>query len=347
MATPAVAGCGAILLQDMRSFTPAQPDFMNSTLKAILIHTAVDLVGNECGSGYPCWSCTGSGGCSTSFVGPDYASGYGSVHLTNAVDFQRTKNIFEWTVDHGGSFSIPVKVKSTWNGPLKISLAWDDVPAEVVTNYEKPKLVNDLDLVVTDSANNRYYPWSMGGGTTPTPTVPSVRTQVNSIDNVEQVLIDTPSSSTTYTVTVQGTDVPEGPQTFSLCIGDVMGDSLYDPLCSHKGEITFKQIAYDCQGTAFIEVVDCDLNTSSTAANTVTVNVKSTSNQTGVNVTLTEIDVNEGRFIGSVAIASNNLQSCNGATLTATYVDADNGAGGYNVSVTATAVFSGPSCCEE
>jgi hypothetical protein len=189
MACPTVAGCSALIIQDFRVQFPTQPLFRNSTLKALLAHTAVDL-GN---------------------AGPDYQYGYGSIRVKDAIDFMRTGALVESSIGQSGSYSRNITV-SSGDPELRVTLAWDDYPGTPNVN---PALVNDLDLRVFGPGGTRYYPWTLS----PTnPSAAAVRTQENHIDNIEQVLVSNPQAGT-WTIEVYGTTVPQAPQPFSL-VGD-------------------------------------------------------------------------------------------------------------------------------
>ncbi len=186
MASPTTAGCAALLLQDFRAQFPGEPDPRNSTLKVLFAHNAQDR-GN---------------------AGPDYQFGYGSIRVKNTVDFLRTGNFLEDSTDQGSAAVFVVQV-DPGTPQLKITLAWDDYPG---TPNSNPALVNDLDLVVRDPSGTQAFPWTLN------PTSPSsaaVRTQRNSRDNLEQVLVDSPAAGT-WSVEVVGFNVPQGPQPFSI-----------------------------------------------------------------------------------------------------------------------------------
>ncbi len=190
MASPTVCGMSALILQDFRAHFFGAPDFRNSTLKALLAHTAVEL-GN---------------------VGPDYQYGYGSVRVKDAIDHMRTGAFDEDTVAQGGTYSRTYTLSSLQSS-IKWTLAWDDPPAAAGAHTNA--LVNDLDLRVIGPGDVVYYPWTLN----PTnPSAAAVRTQRNSRDNIEQVLISNPVMGT-YTIEVLGFNVPQGPQTFSLVGG--------------------------------------------------------------------------------------------------------------------------------
>ncbi len=192
MASPTVCGVAALMMQDFRGRFPSLPDFRNSTLKALLAHTAVDL-GN---------------------VGPDYQFGYGSVRAQAAIDFMRLGQFFEGEIDHGATFLVNVTVPPG-TSQLKLTLAWDDFPG---TPNVSPALVNDLDLRVFDPSSNQRHVWTLDPAN---PSAAAVRTGPNHRDNIEQVLVDSPVAGT-WRVEIHGFDVPEGPQPFSLTSSGAM-----------------------------------------------------------------------------------------------------------------------------
>ena len=73
MASPTAAGVAALVLQQYRLTYPGEPDFRNSTLRAIMAQTAVDLQN----------------------PGPDYMTGYGSIRVKPAVDLVIRRQLAE------------------------------------------------------------------------------------------------------------------------------------------------------------------------------------------------------------------------------------------------------------
>lgn len=186
-AAPTITGICALIMQDYRAQFPSLTDPLNSTLKILLAHNAVDR-GN---------------------VGPDYQFGYGSVRAKDTIDFMRTGNFAESSVDQSGVVRYWVPVDSGVSS-LKITLAWDDVPGTPNVN---PALVNDLDLVVVDPSSNQHYPWTLDPMN---PSEPAVQMVADHLNNVEQVQVDSPDAGL-WLVEVRGFNVPEGPQDFSIC----------------------------------------------------------------------------------------------------------------------------------
>ncbi|MCA1554196.1 MAG: S8 family serine peptidase, partial [Chloroflexi bacterium] len=102
MATPAVSGLLALLLQQHR-ITTCVITPLPSTLKAMLIQGAVDL----------------------GATGPDYKFGWGRVDALNSVELARKRRALEGIVSSGQVLSYTIDVTSSAT-PLKTTLVWDD-----------------------------------------------------------------------------------------------------------------------------------------------------------------------------------------------------------------------------
>jgi hypothetical protein len=130
------------------------------------------------------------------------------VRINNSVQSLERGDAMEGSVAHGGEARYFVAVPAG-AGPLRITLAWDD---EAAVDGANPALVNDLDLVVTDPAGTRRYPWTLDPAA---PTANAVRTGEDHVNNLEQVQVDAPAAGN-WTVVVRGTTVASGRQNFSL-----------------------------------------------------------------------------------------------------------------------------------
>jgi hypothetical protein len=167
MATPAVAGSIALLLQQWRNTHPGQDDPPPSAIKAMLINTAVDL-GN---------------------TGPDYSFGYGLLDVKAAVDLISDTNNYKIFADWLGAlpeFTIEVPQNTS---ELKVTLAWDDAPAEPLADMT---LVYDADLIIREPNGTRHYPWILNPSS---PNAPATRGE-DHINNVEQVCVTYPIAGT-------------------------------------------------------------------------------------------------------------------------------------------------------
>ncbi len=186
MSGPTLAGMGALIFEDFRFSFPSFGDPSNQMMKVWLCHTAIDL----------------------GRTGPDYEFGYGSARVVDAIDFIRTGRWTEDSVDQGAVAAYTANIPGG-TPEFKITMAWDD-PAG--TPNVNPNLVNDLDLVVISPTGVRHYPWTLNPGN---PSANAVRTQVDTLNNIEQVVVDNPEAGL-WRVEVHGTSVPDGPQGFAL-----------------------------------------------------------------------------------------------------------------------------------
>jgi subtilisin-like proprotein convertase family protein len=185
MATPAVAGLAALMIQKYRSTYSTTGEPLPSTIKALLINTAVDK-GN---------------------AGPDYQYGYGRVDGVSAVD----------TLAAGGfreeSFSITSEYHdysyySSGILPIKVSLAWDDAAA---TPSASTQLVNDLDLTLINPSGTTYYPFVLN----PASPGSTATSGADHLNNQEQVIVPSPQAGT-WTIRVRANSLPVASQSYSI-----------------------------------------------------------------------------------------------------------------------------------
>ena len=305
MAAPTVTGLAALMLEDFRTNNPGEPDPRNSTLKTLFAHNAVDL-GN---------------------VGPDHVYGYGSVRAQATVDFMRDGNFLEEEVDQGTTFTVSIPVSAS-DTELKVTVAWDDAPG---TPNVDPALVNDLDVRVISPSSTTHLPWTLDPAA---PSSAAVQNAANRRDNIEQVYVSGPEPGV-WRVEVVGFSVPEGPQSFSLAASPTLTN------CTSAGTLHLSSQEYTCSDSVTIHLNDCDLNTDDATIQTASVSIASGSEPGGESVLLTETGAATAAFSGSISLATANsvgvLQVADGETITATYIDADDGQGGNNVPVTASA----------
>ncbi|MBI2927643.1 MAG: immunoglobulin domain-containing protein [Verrucomicrobia bacterium] len=188
MASPVVAGITALLLQGWQNTysTPlgttidAAPP-LPSTMRALLIQTATDIVNNNVrnqaaaevdsdsnpanNGGAP-----DGNGFATATTGPDFTTGWGFVNAQAAVNILqefRTEygrpipnRIIQDTVQQAQVREYDFVVDQV--GPLQVTLAWDDVEAAVQNPATNPLLVNDLDLELVAPNGAIFYPWQLG-----------------------------------------------------------------------------------------------------------------------------------------------------------------------------------------
>jgi subtilisin family serine protease len=305
MASPTVCGVTALLLEQFRQSFPSEPDPRNATLKAILATTAEDIVR----------------------PGPDYQSGYGSVRAVPAVELIADGRFVEGEVGQDETYAFLVIV-----GPdddrIVVTLAWDDPPG---TPNVDPVLVNDLDLRVLGPTGTTHWPWTLDPGD---PNANAVRTTRDGVNNLEQVVIDAPAPGA-YRVEITGFHVAEGP---TQSFGAAASPTLID--CAPAGVLTAGVPTVACESSIPLVVVDCDLNTDDGAVETVAVTVSSDTEPAGETVVLVESAPESAAFAAVLPVSATDgpgtLQVAPGDTITVTYVDADDGAGGTNVPVVRT-----------
>ena len=301
MACPTTTGIAALILEQYRMTFPDRDDFRNATLKALLANTAVDR-GN---------------------TGPDYQYGYGSIRADAAIDTVIAQNIIEAEVAQGESYLFTVIHDG---GDLRVTIAWDDVPGSPNVS---PSLVNDLDLKITDASSGVHLPWTLDPNN---PNAPAVRTVRDGLNNIEQVHIDNAPAGA-YAVEVTGFNIAQGP---TQSFGAVANGFLVN--CSSAGFVSLGNSLVPCSGITSVQVIDCDLNTSDLVTDTVDVLISSDSDA-GFMLTLTETAPESAAFLASFTFADtvgSDLLVSEGDTVTASYLDADDGEGNTNVAVDAT-----------
>ncbi len=202
MASPNVTG-SLYLLQEYYQ-QKNSPNFMKSaTLKALVCHTAFDG-GN---------------------VGPDYIYGWGLLDMkkaAQAITDNNTKSLIkEDAITQGITKNI--NVIASGNGVLMATIVWTDPQgtpnADGTLNSRTPKLVNDLDLRISDGTTT-FNPWVLD----PANPTASATLGDNIRDNVEQVYIanTVPGKSYTITVSHKGT-LQSGSQPYSIIVTGVGG----------------------------------------------------------------------------------------------------------------------------
>ncbi len=107
--------------------------------------------------------------------------------------------------------SITYRVQRGQNQPLRIVLVWTDYPGSLIA---AKKLVNDLDLVVTDPIGQRIYANRLP--------------QPDRTNTTESVDVNTPVDGW-YTIGVIGISVPFGPQPFALVVNGGANFALAPP----------------------------------------------------------------------------------------------------------------------
>lgn len=191
MAAPNVTGTATLLIEHHENLFGFAP--RSATTKGLLIHTASDA-GN---------------------AGPDYSFGWGLVNAAAAAEFlthvlsplpKEVHAYQERTLGDGDVDTITIDVSS--GAPFKVTLVWTDPEGAAHgsgVDDTTSVLVNDLDLEVIGPSGT-FLPWTLDPLN---PGNPAVRNARNSLDNVEQVLIDAPEHGT-YTIRISHTGGLQG-----------------------------------------------------------------------------------------------------------------------------------------
>ena len=201
---PNVTG-SLFLLQEYYAQKNAGSFMRAATLKGLACHTAFD-------AGNP---------------GPDYIYGWGLLNMPKAAqvitDNGTKSTIREEVLTQGQQQTITVVASG--NGVLMATISWTDVEgtptADGTVNSRSPKLVNDLDIRVSDGTTV-FRPWVL------TPLQPALAATQgdNILDNIEQIYMSGVKPGKTYTITVshKGT-LSTGLQAYSLIVTGIGGNN--------------------------------------------------------------------------------------------------------------------------
>jgi Subtilase family len=194
-ATPVAAGAAALLIEKWHELHGSWSPILPSTVKAILIHTALDL-GNP---------------------GPDYEFGWGALNAKAAIKLvdedglsgpDRLINVANITQGAETTFNFI----SNSNEDVKATLVWDDPPPSPLANIE---LVNQLNLTLISPNKTLIQPYLLN------PNEPN-DTALRGNDIVNNVKMAVGNGTIgTWTAVVDGS-VPYGNQTFTLILSNIL-----------------------------------------------------------------------------------------------------------------------------
>ena len=179
MSTPLTAGATALLLEHLID-NMGHEDPNSSLVKAIFAASATDMMGQ--------YNSATNGAGETA---PNNHEGWGRVDMRSALNTTWVDNESLTTgVNRGWSFNVPL------NAPdLNVVVAWTDKES---TPSAGTKIVNDLDLAIKDPSGT----WTELS---------------NNLDTLRGLKFANPAQGT-WEVHVNGTNVPVGPQFFSIAI---------------------------------------------------------------------------------------------------------------------------------
>lgn len=218
MAAPSVAG-GLLLLQELSGELNEGSFLKSATLKALTVHTARQV---------------------EALPGPNPRSGWGLFNIQGIAELMLEDHEFnkdggrfyeELNLENQQTFSKTIiadgseklKVSVAWTDPKALSqLGWSGPGGDGVTVDPFPVLINDLDLRITDSEGNVFYPWRLNPDGY---DLSALNDADNAVDNVEQVVISNPLEGEEYTITVSHkAELQHGEQDFSLVASGIKNE---------------------------------------------------------------------------------------------------------------------------
>lgn len=206
MAAANVTG-SLLLLQELYAQQQHPNPFMRAaTLRTLVLHTATRIGAVEGGP----------------VLAPDYKQGWGLLNMRAAAEVLLNENkahsLEEATLLQGATQTYQVVAQG--NEPLVVTISWTDPEAAATTvssrnvNNRTPKLVNDLDLRLSDEAES-YYPWTLNPNQPDQPATPGDNVR----DNLEQVVIQHPIPGRAYTIRINHKgELRYGAQPFSMAV---------------------------------------------------------------------------------------------------------------------------------
>jgi len=155
LSAPAITGIVALMLEQYAQTFGVDLDGsppLPSTMKAVLIQSATDLVGTDPTVNFDTGAPVSYG------AGLDWATGYGLADARGAVEIIANAGFLE---DHLSLFDVTDDfnvVVAPGQTELRVTLAWDDRAGNPSASTVTPQLVNDLDLVVIDPMAGIHRP---------------------------------------------------------------------------------------------------------------------------------------------------------------------------------------------
>ena len=204
MASPQVSG-SIFLLQQLYNRLNKNTFMRSATLKGLVLHSALDLEA----------------------AGPDYKTGWGLLDMEKAANV--ITNASSSNLISEGTLANTATDKRSFvasgKGDLVATLSWTDPESTVFPittenlNNRKPKLVNDLDIKITDGTG-KFLPFILD------PAAPEkiAETGDNIRDNIEKIIIKgaVPGKSYELTISHKGT-LKNDKQDFSLIVSGIGG----------------------------------------------------------------------------------------------------------------------------
>jgi len=223
MATPQVSG-SIFLLQQLYNRLNNNIFMRSATLKGLVLHTALDM----------------------GAAGPDYQTGWGLLDMEKAAkvitNVESSNLIAEGTL--ANATTDKRSFVASGKGDLVATLSWTDPEAAVFPyttenlNSRKPKLINDLDIRITDGTG-KFLPFILD------PAIPDKVAEAgdNIRDNIEKIIIKgaVPGKSYDLSISHKGT-LKNDKQDFSLIVSGI-GGKVYCSLTPTSPQNLIKSLA--------------------------------------------------------------------------------------------------------
>lgn len=277
-AAPGIAGLAAQMYQGYRALHGGvNPE--SGLIKAAMLNTAHDL-GNP---------------------GPDFNYGWGRVNAHRAMLLIEDDRFLDSNVSQGNvnthSISIPANI-----GELNFMVYWTDYEASTVAARA---LVNNLDFKVVTPAGDTVLPWVLDPTPTPALLNSNATRGLDDLNNMEQVSIDSVAQGN-YTLIVEGTTVPQGPQKYYI-VWETRRDEI-EVTYPHGSEAftpgTTETIRWDAVGNSGATIIEYSTDNGSTWNSVAVTNGAARSRDWIVPSTITGdalIRVTKGSVIGTSA----------------------------------------------
>lgn len=172
MSTAVAAGAATMVRQYLReNESIAEPG--SDLIRALLINGADDLGNPDI---------------------PNKMEGWGQINVSNSIFPSSSNNDLDLLYDTSRELrpghSFVYTIESDTNSKFDLTLVWNDREGSAVANQSSPKLVNDLDLIVTSPSGEIYYGNNFINGFS---AIGGVKDNLN---NVERVRLDLPEIGT-------------------------------------------------------------------------------------------------------------------------------------------------------
>lgn len=236
MAAPAVSGILALMMDGYARAGSSNGNVLPSTYKAILIHTARDLVKTaDLADADREFDNPDTREPLRYHNGPDFATGFGLVDSAAAVDkIRATDTWYQSSINATGELDVVCVDVPDGTANFRVALAWDDAPGSTLTSITTSKLVNDLDLELQSPDGTVIRPWTIdplpvatpAGGSNLDPIttadiVPATR-KADHRNNVEMANQPLPEEGE-WRIRVRGFNLPLGTsQSYSLVASENM-----------------------------------------------------------------------------------------------------------------------------